>query len=97
MHEKAFATGRIRKDFPYYGATYTAEAQVGVRRCRARLRSRREATKSCREGVVKLNLNRALVGMHEASPNSGPEELMIWSKILRSINPIQPEGVTDEH
>jgi hypothetical protein len=30
MHEKAFATERIRKDFPYYGATYTAEAQVGV-------------------------------------------------------------------
>jgi hypothetical protein len=24
--------GRIRKDFPYYGAPYTAEEQVGVRR-----------------------------------------------------------------
>jgi hypothetical protein len=23
--------GRIRKDFPYYGAPYTAEEQVGVR------------------------------------------------------------------
>src|SRR5215467_6502722 len=32
--------------------------------------------------------------MHKASPDVGPEELMIWSEILRSINPIQPEGVT---
>ena len=46
--------GRVRKDFPYYGAPYTAEEQVGVGRCRARLRNRREATLENDAGNARL-------------------------------------------